>query len=264
MRLFQLENIKAGYGEKDVLKNIDLAIEREEFIAIIGPNGAGKSTLLKVLAGNIKPKEGTIIFKETELHKYKLSSIAREVSVVHQTVQNLMPFSVYEFIRMGRFPHQNTWIVETDEDRKIIQNALEITGITNLKDRLLSELSSGERQLVSVAQALAQSMNVMLLDEPISHLDINHSIQIMDILYRLSQNGTTIITVLHDINMASCYCKRVIGIKNGHIFLNGKPQDVITYNLIEELFDTQCVVYENPITKRPHTFPVPGYITDSS
>ena len=161
---------------------------------------------------------------------------------------------------MGRFPYQKSWEIETKEDKKVVQYALEITDIKYLAERPLTELSGGERQLVSIAQALVQSMNVMLLDEPISHLDIKHAIQIMDILHNLSMNGTTVITVLHDINIASDYCSRVIGVKNGNIFLDGGPQEVVTYDMIEELFDTQCVVFENPMTKKPYTFPVPGYL----
>ncbi len=259
MKLFELKNITAGYGEKDVLKGIDLSVKAGEFISIIGPNGAGKSTLLKVMAGNIQPASGGVTYKGREIdHAFR--DFAKEVSVVHQFLENLLSFPVYEFIRLGRFPHQKIWQVETPEDREIIENALSITGISHLRDRPLTELSGGEKQLASIAQALAQSREVILLDEPISHLDISHSIQIMDILYNLSESGTTVITVLHDINLASDYCKRILGIRDGEIFLDGAPQDVINYKLIEELFNTICVASDNPVTKKPHTYPVPAYI----
>ncbi|MDY6935426.1 MAG: ABC transporter ATP-binding protein [Spirochaetota bacterium] len=260
MTLFKARNLCAGYGDKIVIDNIDLTIDKGDFISIIGPNGAGKSTLLKVLSYNIRPIRGTVRYKDILLQKYDRLSYAREISVVHQFIENLLPFSVYEFIRMGRFPHQRLWQIETKEDKEIIEKALEVTGISDFRHRTITELSGGERQLVFIAQALVQSSKVMLLDEPISHLDISHSIKIMDILYHLSINGTTIITVLHDINIASNYCKRIIALKNGNTFFDGAPQDVVTFKLIEELFNTPCIVIENPITKKPFTFPLPGYV----
>ncbi len=259
--MFELKNISAGYAENIVLKDIDLIIKEGEFITILGPNGAGKSTLLKVLAGNIRPVSGSINYKGDAL-KHVFKTFAQEVSVVHQFLENVLPFTVYDFIRLGRFPHQRTWELEKAGDKDIIENAIEITGISHLRERPLTELSGGERQLASIAQALAQSRKAILLDEPISHLDISHSIQIMDILHSLCESGTTIITVLHDINMASDYCKRILGIKEGGIFLDGTPKDIITYSLIEKLYDTQCVVFENPMTKKPYTFPVPGYLKE--
>jgi iron complex transport system ATP-binding protein len=262
MKIYQTQNLTAGYRVLTVLHDINITIGENDFIGIIGPNGAGKSTLLKILSNNISPTGGNVLFRGRELKSYKTKSLAKKISVVHQSLENVLPFTVYNFLRMGRFPHQGMWEIETSEDREIIEHAMGMTKITHLRERKLSELSGGELQLARIAQSLTQSSDVILLDEPISHLDISHSIQIMDILYKLNREGTTIITVLHDINIASDYCSRIIGIKEGRIFIDGTPDEVLTYENLEGLYDTVCVVYENPLTKKPQVFPVPEYVKE--
>jgi iron complex transport system ATP-binding protein len=258
--LYELNEVVAGYGGAPVLKGIGVALKRGEFIGIIGPNGAGKSTLLKVLTRAIKPESGSVRLKGAVLDEYSSASFAREVSVVHQFMENLLPFPVLEFIRMGRFPHQKLLAAESAHDREIVEYSIEATGITHLRDRTLTELSGGERQMVFIARALAQECGIIILDEPVSHLDIRHAVQIMDLLHGLNRAGTAIITVLHDINIASDYCSRIVALKDGRVFSDGPPSAIVTYGLIESLFDTVCVVFENPMTKKPYTFPVPEYV----
>jgi len=260
MNIFKIKGLYAGYRKFTVLKNINMEIADNDFISIIGPNGAGKSTFIKVLSRDILPSKGELLFKGKPLLQYKSQDIAREFSIVHQFKENVMPFSVYEFIRLGRFPHQKLFEIENDKDKESIEDAIAVTGISNLRNRILSELSGGELQLVFIAHSLAQNSNIIMLDEPVSHLDIKHSIQIMDILYDLNQKGSTIITILHDINLSSDYCSKIIGIKNGKIFSMGKPEDVIKYDLIEELYDTTCIITDNPLSGKPYAYPVPGYL----
>ncbi len=260
MKIFDLQKITAGYGKHLIFQELDLSISEGDFISIIGPNGAGKSTLIKVLTGEIEPTEGDILFKNAPRNSYKKNELAREISIVHQFTENILPFRVYDFVKMGRFPHQKLWEIETARDTEIILNAVNITGISSLADRLLTELSGGELQLTHIAKALAQNKNIIILDEPVSHLDLKHSIEIMDILYNLNKEGATIITVLHDINIASAYCSRIIGIKKGDIFFDGSPEDVIKYDLIEDLFDIVCITRENPISGRPYIYPVPKHL----
>jgi iron complex transport system ATP-binding protein len=161
---------------------------------------------------------------------------------------------------MGRFPHQAAFVVETGEDRGIIEWAAETTGVTHLLSRNITELSGGELQLVRIAHALAQNRGVILLDEPISHLDIQHAVMIMDILWKLNRGGATVVVVLHDINMASDYSGRIVGIKDGGIFMSGPPDEVLRYDLLESLFGTPCIVMRNPTTGRPFVYPVPGFV----
>ncbi len=264
MSLYALEGVTADYGGPPVLTGIGLSIEAGEFLAVIGPNGAGKSTLLKILAGNLAPGAGTVSLHGRPLQRYAPEELAREVSVVHQFLENVPPFTVGEFVAMGRFPHQGILRTESARDREIIDEAVATAGIARLVSRQLTELSGGERQLVYIARALAQSGRVILLDEPVSHLDISHSVQIMDMLHGLNRRGATIITVLHDINLASDYCGRIIALKNAALFADGAPEEIITYETIEALFEMVCVVFRNPMTGKPYTFPVPRHVLGRS
>ncbi len=260
MNLYAAQKVQAGYDGRIVLRDIDLEIGTGEFVGVIGPNGAGKSTLLKVLSRALRPVRGSVTLKGIPLEKYGARELAREVAVVHQLVENMPPFSVREFVRMGRFPHQRPFEVESGADRERVELSIETMGIGHLMNRALTELSGGERQLVYIARALAQGSAAIMLDEPVSHLDIRHAVQIMDILFGLRASGTTVIAVLHDINIAADYCSRIVALKDGSIFAGGVPSEMINYALIEALFDTVCIVIENPLTKKPFTFPVPGYI----
>ena len=259
--IFELNNIDASYDDITVLYDVTLKVKGGDFAAIIGPNGAGKSTIIKIMAGIIKPQSGSILFRNRPMQKYSRRDLAMNFSVVHQFHENILPFTVYEFIRLGRFPHQKLWQIETAGDRAIINSAIDMTGISHLLNRQITELSGGEQQLVFITQALVQNSDIIILDEPVSHLDIHHTTLIMDILHRLNLQGTTVITVLHDMNIASDYCSRICALKKGKIFFDGTPDEVLKYDLIEELFETPCVVLENPITKKPFVYPVPEYIT---
>jgi len=260
VEVFTAQNISAGYNGRTVLKNINLAIREGEFLSIIGPNGAGKSTMVKVLSGDIRPVSGSLLFRGSAVEKWKAVDLARGFSTVHQSQEQVLPFTVYDFVRMGRFPHQGAFRIESDSDARIIGEAIEITGLTHLAGRKITELSGGEFQLAGIAHALAQNREVIILDEPVSHLDIRHSVAIMDILYELNRQGSTIITVLHDMNMASDYCKRIVAVKAGEIFFDGPPEIVFDYRKVEELFDSVCIVRDNPITGKPFIYPVPEYI----
>jgi len=260
VNVFELDSITAGYGGAPVLNDLGLRIAGGEFVAMIGPNGAGKSTLLKVMAGDIVPDAGSVSFNGRPLGGYRPRSLARMLSVVHQAAEARAAFSVREFIRMGRFPHQSALAIEDDRDREVIEWAAETTGVGHLLARRLTELSGGELQLVRIAHALAQNSSVILLDEPVSHLDIQHAVMIMDILWKLNRDGATVMAVLHDINLASDYAGRIIGMKQGRVFFSGAPRDVLRYDLVESLFGTACIVMENPTTGRPFVYPVPGYI----
>jgi iron complex transport system ATP-binding protein len=260
MRVFELDSITAGYGGAPVFEGLSMSVDEGDFISLIGPNGAGKSTLLKVLDGTLCPDSGSLFFRGRLYREYRHRVLAREFSVVHQAGEEMAPFSAYEYIRLARFPHQGVLEIENETDRDVIGWAAGVTGIQDLLQRPLADLSGGELQLVRIAHALAQNSRIILLDEPISHLDIRHSIMIMDILHRLNRDGATILTVLHDINIASDYSSRIIGMKKGKLFLDGDPDRVLRYDLVEQLFGTPCIVLKNPTTGRPFVYPVPGYV----
>lgn len=259
--IFQLSGVRAGYGSEVVLNGIDFTIREGDFISLIGPNGTGKSTLLKVITGLKKPESGDILFRERPIGSYSPKTLAENFSVVHQSYDNIMPYSVRDFLRFGRFPHKGIWQYETEEDREIIESVIEMTSLSPLIDRRITGLSAGERQLVFIARALVQNRSVIILDEPVSHLDMKHTVKIMDILHTLNLSGATIITVLHDMNLASDYTGRIAGVKDGKIFFDGTPEDVIRYDIIEALFETTCVVTKNPTSGKPFVYTVPAYIT---
>lgn len=258
MKLFECSNIKAGYNNIPVLNIPHFTINTGDFIGIIGPNGAGKSTLLKLFARILHPLTGTITYKNSNLTALPHTEYAAKVSAVID-IERVLPYTVASFVALGRFPHASLTGL-TESDYKAIDAAITQCNIQLIKDKKLTELSSGELQRVNIARALAQSTECVLLDEPVSHLDIHHSYAIMDILRKLNENGSTIIAILHDINIASEYCSRIIGLKDGNIFFDGKPEECITYQNIEALFDCVCLVYTNPISGKPYVYPVPAHV----
>ncbi|HPQ52603.1 MAG TPA: ABC transporter ATP-binding protein [Spirochaetota bacterium] len=260
MNVFTADSLCAGYRNKEVLHDIDLAVDEGEFVAIIGPNGAGKSTLLRLLSGYIAPSKGNIHFMGRPVAAYTRREFSRELSVVPQFVNADLSFTVREFGELGLFPHRKILDIGVSPEGETVDAALDAADISHLRDRRMTEISGGERQLAYIARALVQSSRVMLLDEPVSHLDISHAIRIMDVLHAQNRQGTTVITVLHDVNLAAEYCSRIIALKDGRVFGEGEPRDVLTYENVEGLFDTVCIVTENPVSKRPLVYPVPGFI----
>lgn len=258
MKLFECTSIVCSYTTIPVLNNISLTINNGDFIGIIGPNGAGKSTLLKCLARILAPASGTIYYNGSDITAIPKKQYAQQVATVME-IEHLLPYTVESFVALGRFPHSSFGRYD-DEDISIIDNAIAYCSINTIKNKKLTQLSSGELQRVNIARALAQSTQCILLDEPISHLDIRHTIAIMDILKNLHKRGSTIITIIHDINIASEYCSRIIGLKQGTIIFDDTPEKCITYHTIEKLFDCICLVYNNPLSNKPFVYPVPGHI----
>ncbi len=257
MTLFECINLSAGYHKTPVFFVEQLTINSGEFVGIIGPNGAGKSTFIKILARTVSPMSGTIAYKnntfQTISHKQYASKVASVLPLEH-----ILPYTVESFVALGRYPH-TTFRGFSQRDHEAIQTAMALCDVEPLKNKKLTQLSSGELQRVTIARALAQSTDCILLDEPVSHLDIHHAFAIMDILKRLNETGSTIITILHDINIASEYCSRILGIRSGKIFFDGPPEECITYQNIEALFDCVCLVYNNPISQKPYVYPVPKH-----
>jgi iron complex transport system ATP-binding protein len=260
MTVFSLKNLSAAYDRLEVLASLNLDIARNDFVGVIGPNGAGKSTLLKVITGILSPARGTLLFNTKELSSYTLKDLAKKMAVVQQSLEHLMPYQVYDFVATGRFPFKNFWEKENQEDRELIASALEITDMTHLKKRVITELSGGELQLACIARALVQNRNLLILDEPIANLDLHHTTQIMDLLYRLHAEGATIITILHNINIAADYCSRMIALKKGRLICDGLPDQVVTSDSIKELYGVDVSVLTNPVTGRPYLVTHPEYL----
>ncbi len=257
--LLETKNLSCGYGEKIILKDISFGIKEGEFLGIIGPNGAGKSTLLKTASKIISPLSGAVYYQGEDISKLRRKALARNMAYVSQEAQAWFSFSVLEILMMGRYPFLKRLEAEGKADWDIMKKAVSLTDIGELIYNSLDELSSGERQLVFIAKALIQEPKLLLLDEPTAHLDIGHEMKIFDLLRKLNrQYRLSIITVLHDLNLAGQYCDRLLLLSGGGIKKIGTPEEVLEYKTIEESYNTVVVVKENPISKKPHVFTIPG------
>lgn len=251
--LLKINNLSGGYHKETIIKDISLEIRKGDFIGIIGPNGSGKTTLLRLISKVLLPQKGNITFKEKDIAAMNLKEFAQLVAFVAQDTIINFSFGVLEIVLMGRIPHLKRLQIETKEDYLIAEKALIMTDTLYLKEKEVDELSSGERQRVIIAKALAQEPLLLFLDEPTSHLDIGHQIQILDLLKKLNrQKNLTIVMVLHDLNLASEYCNRILLLNEGRIFKEGSPSDVLTYQNIEAVYKAVVVVIDNPINAKPH------------
>ncbi len=250
--MIDIKNLTCGYGEKIILKDIGLSIKKGQFFGIIGPNGSGKTTLLKAITRLARIEKGEILLNGADMKHLRVNDIARSLAVVSQTMPSL-PMTVREFVLLGRIPYYTRLqFFERANDISIAEKAMRLTGITQLKDALMSEMSAGEIQLAFIARGLAQEPKVLLLDEPTSHLDITHQAAILDLVKRLNrQEELTVVIILHDLNLASEYCDTIALIDKGRIKKCGPPAEVLNYQTIEEVYGTVVLVHENPLSHKP-------------
>lgn len=257
--LLKLESVYGGYYRQDVIKNVSLRVCRQDFTGIIGPNGSGKTTLLRLATRVLLPRSGRILLEGRDIFEMGLKSFCRKVAFVSQDISTSFPYSVMELVLMGRMPYLKRLQLETKKDYDIASSALSMTDSLELRDKRIDELSAGERQRVAIARALAQGPELLFLDEPTSHLDIGHQIQIMELLRGLNRSkAVTVVMVLHDLNLASAYCDRIVLFDQGSVFREGIPEEVLTYQNIESVYRTIVLVNDNPVTHRPNVILVPG------
>jgi iron complex transport system ATP-binding protein len=240
--LFQLVNAGVRYGDAEILRSVSLAFSAGEFVAIAGPNGAGKSTLLSLLAGLKAPSSGVCRLGERDAHAWNRRDFARRVAVVEATDVTSFPFTASEVVYMGRMPHQKG-MYETPEDDEAVAHALQRTGMMPFRDREFRTLSSGEKQRVLLASALAQSPEVLLLDEPAAHLDLRHQVELHQLLRELSQGGLLVVAITHDLNLAAAYASRLILMHKGRIRADGPAAEVLRTSLIEEVFEVHVAMH---------------------
>ena len=249
---FQCRDAHAAYDGAEVLRGVDLTIAAGEMVGIIGPNGSGKSTLLRVLSGSLSPTRGSAMLLGREVHAMRPRDRARLLGVVLQQSAITFAFSVWDMVAMGRHAHLAPLQGLAEHDRDAVRWALEVADCAHLRDRLVTELSGGELQRVTIARALAQEPQALLLDEPTNHLDLNHQLDIGRLLRALNRDrGLTVIWVSHDLNLSSEFSDRVVAVGSGLIFADGPPGDVITEALLRDLYGAQVPVVSNPITGRP-------------
>ena len=242
----QTTDVTFGYRAVPVLQGISLAVGRGDFLGLLGPNGSGKTTLLKVLAGMLRPDRGEVRLHEQPLSMLPRREIARQLAVVPQETHLAFEYTVLEMVLMGRHPHLGTFELEGPDDLAIARSALAATGTSDLEDRPFSTLSGGEKQRVIIASALAQSADLLLLDEPTASLDLRYQLEIASLLVRLNRDRhVTIVLSTHDLNFAASVCRTLVMLRGGQVLASGDTRVVLTREAIARLYDVDAEVEFN-------------------
>ena len=241
----EVRKLSFSYGKNKVLRDVSLKIKEGEITTIMGANGCGKSTLFYLMTKNLYPRKGNIFLRGKNIQNLSLKEFAKQVSIVQQTNSSSDDTTVERLVAFGRTPHHKGMQINTGEDERIIEWAMEVTGVTEFRDREMSRLSGGQRQRAWIAMALAQNTKILFLDEPTTYLDIRYQIEILDLIRKMNREyGITIIMVLHDINQAIHFSDHVIGLKDGRVTVDGRPEDVITEKNIRDLYGIHLPVRE--------------------
>jgi len=258
--LYQAVQLVAGYDGKMILDEITLQIPSNQISVIIGANGCGKSTLLKTLANLIKPASGEVILDGRPIRTIASKQLARVVGLLPQSPIVPEGITVADLVGRGRYPHQSLFGTWSNQDYEAVAEAMEMMNITELANRSIDELSGGQRQRVWIAMALAQQTDILFLDEPTTYLDITYQIEILDLLTDLNRkHGTTIVMVLHDINLSARYADYLFALREGKLIAEGKPSEVITSQLIKDVFGLDCTIIQDPVTNSPSIVPIGRY-----
>ncbi|PJE53752.1 ABC transporter ATP-binding protein [Marinomonas sp. BSi20584] len=252
-----VDHLAAGYGEKNILNDINIDINLGQITSIIGANACGKSTLLRTMSRLLSPSSGQVLLDGKSIHNTPTRQLAQTLGLLPQSPIAPEGITVSDLVSRGRHPHHGFLSRWRKEDDEAITKALETTKTTELLDREIDELSGGQRQRVWIAMALAQETDILLLDEPTTFLDVAHQIEVLDLLVDLNQTrGTTIVLVLHDLNLAARYSDQLIAIQQGQVFANGAPNEVVTENMIHAVFGLQSQVITDPISGSPMVLPI--------
>jgi iron complex transport system ATP-binding protein len=248
--MLTIDDICFSYRDKPVLENVGLQVRKGEIMGILGPNGCGKTTLLKLLNRNLHPRSGKVLMEGKDLEDMSKRRIARHIAVVPQSNEIRFAFSVRDIVSMGRMPFLDRFQGETTDDALIVDQAMEKTNIKEFADRLINTMSGGERQRVIIARALAQRPEVILLDEPTLHLDINHQFEVLDLVKRLSrEEGLTVVIVSHDLPMVVKYCDRMVLIHDHKVHAMGTPEEVLTPENMRTVFNIDAVLDYDDVLK---------------
>jgi iron complex transport system ATP-binding protein len=252
-----IDDLSFSYDSSPLLDGIDLVIHKGEILALVGANGSGKTTLLKNISGILTPQKGAVYLDMERLRDLSNQQLARQLGALEQEKEVGFDFTVREIVSLGRIPHRGRFARQTETDRKWIDRAMELTQTADLSDRSMYELSGGERQLVFLAMVLAQNPRVMLLDEPTTYLDIDHQLQIMDIIRQQAAAGLTVVMAIHDLNLSSQYADRVAMLHNGKLLAVGSPQDVLTRENIKKAFNANVAIGKDPVTNSIYVSRIP-------
>ncbi len=241
MELFTKE-LRVALGGTEILRGVDISLREGEFVGVIGPNGSGKSTLLKCIYRVIHPSHGAVYLDGRELQHYTVKESSRKMAVVAQHNYYNFDFSVRDVVIMGRAPHKKALERDNQQDFKIVEESLKEVGMEEFADRTFSTLSGGEQQRVILARALAQQTPCLILDEPTNHLDIKYQLQLLDIVKRLNR---TVISAIHDLNIAAMYCDKLFVVKNGEVTAFGTPSEILTSSFIKEIYEVDAEIVKD-------------------
>lgn len=244
-----MEKVSAEYNGRRVIEDLSFELAEGEMVALLGPNGAGKTTVLRLLTGLIRPTGGSVRLFDRDTYSLSAEERARFVGVIPQELQIPMPFPVRDFVMMGRTASLGRWSPPSAKDRQIVERAMAYTDTTDLKDRAVSELSGGEKQRVVVAMVLAQEPRIILMDEATSHLDMNHCLEVMQIVERLNrEQHVTVLMVSHDLNLSAEFCRRLLLIEQGRLLADGTPASVLSEDLLRRVYHCNVRVQKNPLS----------------
>lgn len=250
--LLMCENSVVGYYDRPVLNGVSARFQTGEFVALIGPNGAGKSTFLKSLLGHLHPTSGTIVLDGKPLTAWDAKARAARMAYIPQDFTLQFDYRVRDFVLMGRTPYLPWWASYSAQDYRICDQVLQQLDLTSFAHRMISELSGGERQRVSIARALTQQTDIILMDEAFANLDINHQIELMQLLSQInSQHNKLIILISHNLNLAAAYCRRILMLSEGRIIASGSPDEVLTPINLQTLYHTDLQVVAHPTGGHP-------------
>ncbi len=250
------EGLSIGYHERIVSQGLDVAIPDRSFTVIVGPNACGKSTLLRALSRLLTPSAGQVVLDGKAITSYKAKEVARRLGLLPQTSIAPDGITVADLVARGRYPHQKLLRQWSREDEGAVVRALAATQVTPLSARPVDELSGGQRQRVWVSMVLAQETELLLLDEPTTFLDIAHQIELLELFGDLNREGRTLVAVLHDLNHACRYATHLVAMKDGAVVAQGAPGEIVTAELVEEVFGLRCTIIDDPVTGTPLVIPL--------
>lgn len=251
------ERVSLAYGDLRVVEDLDLAVAPGEVTAVVGANGCGKSTVLRALGRLLAPTGGRVVLDGRDVHRMRSRDVARTLGLLPQSPTAPEGIVVADLVARGRHPHQGLLARWSREDDAAVAEAMAATGVADLADRGVDELSGGQRQRVWIAMALAQQTDLLLLDEPTTFLDVAHQVDVLDLLLDLrDERGTTVVMVLHDLNLAARYADRLVAVRDGRVHAEGRPDEVITPEVVEAVFGLPCRVVPDPVSGTPLVLPI--------
>ncbi|WP_217132465.1 ABC transporter ATP-binding protein [Leucobacter chinensis] len=250
------EAVSIGYDRVLISENLSVSIPDNSFTVIVGPNGCGKSTLLRALARLMKPSRGEVLLDDKPLRQYAPKEAAKKLGLLPQSQVTPDGIRVADLVSRGRFAHQGLVRQWSRDDEGAVREAMRLTGVTELSDRFVAELSGGQRQRVSIAMALAQQTDILLLDEPTTFLDLTHQLEVLELCTDLHEQGHTLVAVLHDLNQAARYATHLIVMNEGCIVAEGPPTEILTVDLVERVFRVRCLITTDPAVGTPQVVPL--------